>query len=72
MRPRRWRSRPAGYSAPGRVWLLYLARLGNALACVALVAGALRIMRAGREAGLLIAFLPMSLALMTSASPDEA
>lgn len=54
----------------GPLWLLYLARLANLAAAAALVAYALKVMPLGREAGLLVALLPMSQALMASASPD--
>lgn len=54
----------------GPIGLLLLARLANLVAAVALVVAAIRIMPLARETMLLVALLPMSQALLPSASPD--
>ena len=56
----------------GPLMLLYLGRLANALASVAVLAAAVRLIPIGREAVTLAALLPMSLTLYASLSADGA
>jgi uncharacterized membrane protein len=56
----------------GPLALLYLARLANSLATIALLTWAVRLMPIGREATMAVALLPMAIFEYASVSPDAA